>query len=57
MSAFDIAIIILVSVAFVAVVAGVIYKKVKGKGGCDCGCDGCPHCTACHSAKPDRKKK
>jgi hypothetical protein len=52
MSAFDIIVIIAVSVAFVAVVGTVIYKKVKHKGGgCDCGCSGCPHCNSCQSKK------
>jgi hypothetical protein len=52
MSAFDIIVIIAVSVAFVAVVGTVIYKKVTHKGGgCDCGCSGCPHCNSCQSKK------
>ena len=54
MGAFDIIIICLVVVAFVAVVGVIIYKKVTKKGGgCGCGCDGCPH--ACH-CKPDPEK-
>lgn len=35
-------------VAFLVALGVVIYKKVKGKGGCcgcDCGCGGCFCCT------------
>lgn len=56
MSPFDIVIIVAVSVAFVAVVGVLIYKKVKRKGGgCDCGCEGCPHACNCHPAKDGKK--
>ena len=52
MSAFDIAIAVIIPVLFIAAVGFVIYRKVKRKGsiGCDCcdcsKCSGCPHCTA-----------
>jgi len=48
MNAIDIVVIAVVSVAFVAAVGWLIYKKIKGKGsGCGCGCEGCPHCNSC----------
>jgi len=52
MSALDIAVIVIVCVAFVGVAGWLIYRKVKHKGGCigcDCGggCGGnCPHCKS-----------
>ncbi len=55
MSAFDIIVIVLTAVAFVGVVAYLIRRKAKGKGGCDCGCSDCPHCAAC--GKKDGEKK
>jgi hypothetical protein len=57
MSVFDIIVIVAVSVAFVAVVGTIIYRKVKGKSsGCDCGCQGCPHCSACHPSPKSKGK-
>ncbi len=56
MGALEIAIIVIVSVAFVAAVGYIIYRKVKHKGGCDCGCEGCPHACNCHP-KSDNKTK
>ena len=50
MGPFDIAVIVVVSVAVVAVFGWLIYRKIKHKGGCagcDCGCGSganCPHC-------------
>ncbi len=42
---------ILLIVAAAAFVVGVtvwqIIRKVKGKGGCDCGCSDCSSCPAC----------
>lgn len=56
MSPFDIIVIAAVSVAFVAVVGVAIYKKVTHKGGgCDCGCEGCPHACNCHGQKGNKK--
>ncbi len=51
MNPWDIAIIVIVCVAFACVCGWLIYRKVKHKGGC-CGCDcgncgggaSCPHC-------------
>ncbi len=51
MGAFDIVAIVLVSVAFAAAVGVIIYKKIKHKGGCDCGCEGCPHACNCHAKR------
>lgn len=48
MSAVEIAIVVVVSVAFVAAVTAIVIRKIKYKGGCDCGCEGCPHCGACN---------
>ena len=45
MGAVDIAVIVLVSVAVVAAVGVIIWRKVKHKGGC--GCDGCSACDKC----------
>lgn len=51
MNTIDIAVIVIVGVAFIAVMGYLIYRKVKGKGGCcDCGCscslcNACPHCN------------
>lgn len=55
MSPFDIAIIVLASVAFVGVVAYLIWRKAKGKGGCDCGCSGCPGACNCGMKGSDDK--
>lgn len=45
MGAFDIAIIVVVAVAVLAVIGTVIYRKVKHKGpSCGCGCEGCSAC-------------
>lgn len=46
--------IVVVSVLMVAVIAYLIYKKVKGQSvGCDCGgsCSACGHCNACKSVR------
>ena len=45
MGSFDIAVVVILSVAVLAVIGTIIYKKVKHKdGGCDCGCGGCSSC-------------
>lgn len=52
MGAFDIAVIVVISVAVVAVVASLIYKKIRHKGGaCDCGCSDCACCDKCKNKK------
>lgn len=49
MNAWDIAIIVIVCVAFAGVCGWLLFRRLKHKGGC-CGCDcvscggGCPHC-------------
>ncbi|MDE6557806.1 MAG: FeoB-associated Cys-rich membrane protein [Clostridia bacterium] len=55
MTPWEIAIIVVVAVAFAAAVGTIIYRKVKHKGGCDCGCSGCPH--ACHCKDGAQKDK
>lgn len=58
MSPFDIIIIIAVSVAFLAVVGVIAYKKITHKGGgCGCGCEGCPHACNCGGNKKDKGAK
>lgn len=48
MGPFDIAVIVVLSVAVLAVIGTVIYRKVKHKGsGCGCGCDSCSACDKC----------
>lgn len=49
MNPWDIAIIALVCVAFAGVCGGLVYRKVKHKGGC-CGCE-CASCGACDAHK------
>ena len=49
MGALDIVVLVLVCVAFAGAAGGLIFRKVKDKGGgtgCDCGSCGahCPHC-------------
>ena len=55
MTPWEIAIIVVVAVAFAAAVGVIIYRKVKHKGGCDCGCEGCSH--ACHCKDGAQKDK
>lgn len=56
MGPFEIITLVVVGVAVAAIVAYLIYKKVKGESvGCDCGsCSACPHCNACKSHR-DKK--
>lgn len=54
MNVTDIVIIVVVAVAFVAAVGAIIYRKLKHKGGCDCGCDCCPHACNCHKDEKER---
>ena len=47
MGTVDIIVLCVVGVAVVGIAAYLVYRKVKHKGGCDCGCgscSGCPHC-------------
>ena len=57
MTPVEIVIICVVAVAFAAAVGAIIYRKIKGKGGCDCGCEGCPHACNCHGGQKDAEKK
>ena len=49
MNGIDIAIIVVVSALFVAALGYIIYRKLKGKGGCDCA--DCASCGACKNAE------
>ena len=50
MGALEICLIVICSLAVVAVVGSAVYRRIKGKpGGCGCGCVGCPH--ACNRHK------
>ena len=51
MGACDIIVLVAISVAVVGVIGWLIYRKVKGKGGCDCGCSGCTACDKCNKEK------
>lgn len=51
MNAFDIIVITLISAAVLAVIGVNIYKKIKGKGGCSCGCEECGMCSSCRGCK------
>lgn len=53
--AFDIAVIVIIGVAVAAVIGGIIYKKVTGKGSGCCDCSSCSGCSACSHCKPDEK--
>lgn len=58
MSPVEIVIVVVVGVAFLAAVGGIIYRKVKHKGGCcgcDCGCSDCPGCS--HGKTRDTQEK
>lgn len=43
----------IVAAAVVGIIGYLIHKKKTGKGGCGCGCDGCPHAGACHPKKDE----
>lgn len=50
MGVLEICLIVICSLAVVAVVGSAVYRRIKGKpGGCGCGCEGCPH--ACNRRK------
>ncbi len=56
----NLATIIVAAIVF-AVLALVVVKmirdKKRGKGGCSCGCGGCPHASAClSSSKPSQNR-
>ena len=43
---------VIISMALLAIVAGIVIKMVKdkkaGKSSCGCGCSGCPMSSECH---------
>ncbi len=54
MTAVDIAVIVVVSVAFVAAVGIIVWRKLKHKSGCDCcDCHSCNHCNHCNPKHPE----
>ena len=53
MNPVDIAVRVIVGVAVVGIAAYLIYRKVKGKGGC---CD-CSSCSSCGGSCPHCKPK
>ncbi len=57
MSAFDIAIAVVVPVLFLAAVGFIIYRKVKHKGSIDCDCCNCSECHGCCNCKNDNGKE
>lgn len=66
MNAGEIAVLVIVCVAFVAAVVGIIVGKVRHKGGCcDCSCgksgacsSACPHCSpAVPSSENDESRR
>ena len=56
MTAGEIILIVVASAFVVGVVAWQIVRKLRGKGGCDCGCSDCAGCKACAAKKKDGKK-
>ncbi len=56
MNGVDIAVIVIVCVAVVAVAGYLIYRKIKHKGGC-CDCSSCSSCGACPHCNPEGDKK
>lgn len=52
MNAFDIVVVALISAAASGVIGWLIYRKVKGKGGC-CGCSNCSGGNACRKSKKE----
>ena len=55
--AFDIIVAVTVTVAVIAVIGRIIYKKATGKGAgcCDCGCNGCTACDKCRTQNTKTK--
>ncbi len=52
MGALEIVLIVGCALVVAGVVGAAIWRKVTGKkGGCDCGCSGCPHAGACHTSR------
>ncbi|MDE6412195.1 MAG: FeoB-associated Cys-rich membrane protein [Clostridia bacterium] len=47
MNWYEILVIVLATAFVVGVCIWQIIRKKKGKGGCDCGCTTCAHCSRC----------
>lgn len=57
MKAIDIAIIVIVAALFAVALGFMIYRKLKGKGGCDCGdCSACCGCKRCAEQAAKKNK-
>ena len=44
----------LVAAAVIAIVARGLYNRKHHKGGCSCGCSGCPSSGLCHPTGPKK---
>lgn len=55
MNVTDIVAIVVVSVAVLAALGVILYRKLKHKGGC-CDCGNCSACGGCSHCKEDRAK-
>lgn len=53
MSGIDIAIIVVVVALFLSAVGYILYRKLRGKGGCDCG-GSCATCGLCKAKQPEK---
>ncbi len=60
MSGVDIAVIAIVSALFAVALGFIVYRKLKGKSGCDCSdcgaCKSCSHCRARMQKNKDKKQ-
>lgn len=55
MNPVDIAVIVIIGVAVICVSAYLIYRKIKGKGGC-CDCSSCGgNCSCCNKENKENK--
>lgn len=54
MSGIDIAIIVVVVALFLSAIGYIVYRKVRGKGGCDCGANRCAACGLCNRDKSEK---
>jgi hypothetical protein len=57
MEPIDIILIVILAIALIGIIAYLIWQKKEGKGGCGCGCNGCPSAGACHRATPQTQEK
>lgn len=56
MGVLEILLIIGCAALVISVITVRIVRRKQGKVSCDCGCDCCPHCSACASHKAQDKK-